>query len=275
MALEPLDRTVPLDALICTLSHNGEIKAQTHKCFDRLIRASVKAGLNLGMDRQSGALIPLSRNRGAEKSVDSGAKFLLFIDSDMVFEEDALMRLMKHDKDIISGIAVSRAAPFTPVAKMRKPDGMYDVKAGLNEGRLFEVDGVGAAFLLVKTSVFKALPQPYFAIPAINQRQDYEQLLGEVKSLRTSYSDAPEMMRNKLDSIIKGHAKKPKNRSLVGEDYYFCELARDHGFKVYVDTAVHIGHLGEIAFTLEHYLDYKDQTDAKKREEDLEATNAA
>lgn len=275
MELEPLNPDVQLDALICTLSHNGEIKAQTHKCFDRLIRASVKAGLNLGMDRQSGALIPLSRNRAAEKAVDANAKHLLFIDSDMVFDDDALIRLIKHDRDIISGLAVARAAPFTPVAKMRLPDGMYKVKDGLNEGRLFEVDGVGAAFLLIKTHVFKALPQPYFAITAINQRQDYEQLLDEVRLLRQSYSDVPEMMRNKLDTIIKAHNKKPKNRALVGEDYYFCELARDRGFKIYVDTALHIGHLGEMAFTLEHHLDYREQQDAKKREKDIGAINAA
>ena len=275
MELEPLNRDVQLDALICTLSHNGEIKAQTHKCFDRLIRASVKAGLNLGMDRESGALIPLSRNRGAEKSVDANAKFLLFIDSDMVFEDDSLIRLIKQDRDIISGLAVSRAAPFTPVAKMRKPNGDYEVKSGLDEGRLLEVDGVGAAFLLVKTHVFKALPQPYFAIPAINQRQDYEQLIREVESLRKSYAEAPEMMRSRLDAIIKTHNAKPKNRALVGEDYYFCELARDRGFKIYVDTSVHIGHIGETAFTLDHYLDYREQRDIKEREEDTGAMNAA
>ena len=37
-------------------------------------------------------------------------------------------------------------------------------------------------------------------------------------------------------------------KTFMGEDAYFCQLARDHGYKVYVDTAITIGHQGSIVF---------------------------
>jgi GT2 family glycosyltransferase len=49
----------------------------------------------------------------------------------------------------------------------------------------------------------------------------------------------------------------PKDKQYVGEDFYFCKKARDHGFKVYVDQGLskEVRHVGEVEFTYEHALE--------------------
>jgi hypothetical protein len=45
--------------------------------------------------------------------------------------------------------------------------------------------------------------------------------------------------------------------SYVGEDFYFCKKARDHGYKVYVDQTLsrEVRHIGETEFRYEHALE--------------------
>jgi glycosyltransferase involved in cell wall biosynthesis len=267
---------IKLDVIIATLTHSGEIKAQTQKCIDRMIRRLHREGLNLGIDRQCGALIPLSRNRAAEKAVDAESKHLLFVDSDMVFEDDALLRLLKHDRDIISGLCCMRAPPYTPVVKRRLLDGNYRVVEGLEKGRFYsDIDGVGAAFLLIKTKVFEALYQPYFATAPINLVQDYHELLDQVRVLKKSYCDTGITAKNRADEILRLHDNKPKNRSMTGEDYYFCERAKEAGFDICVDASVVIGHIGEQAYTITDYMDYKECRKQVEQKKDMGALNAA
>jgi hypothetical protein len=93
---------------------------------------------------------------------------LLFIDSDMVFHPDALMRLAAHDKHIVGGLCFTRRSPFNPViAKWNtrfstdKPvlGWCYDYP----KDSLFRCDVTGAAFLLVKREVFEAISAKFEA----------------------------------------------------------------------------------------------------------------
>ena len=61
--------------------------------------------------------------------------------------------------------------------------------------------------MLIKTSVFKKLPHPWFS---------YEQ--------------------------------DDEGNTVVGEDMWFCRLARQAGFKIYCDKNVKIKHLGDYAY---------------------------
>jgi len=266
---------VNIDLCIGTITHNGEIRAKTQKCLDQAIRYMHSKGYTMAMRRETGSLIPLSRNRIAEMAVEISAKCLIFVDADMVFAEDAMEKLLKHDRDIISGLCTQRAAPYMPVAKMRTKEGGYLVAEGVGSGRLIEVDGIGSAFVCIKPRVFEALNQPYYAIPAVNSMQDYVEAIEDIKTVLASYTDTRETLINRLKDTLLKHQGKPKNRSLVGEDYFFCEKARMEGFKIFVDTSLHIGHLGEKPYCYDDYLEYKKYRDAQKDiPKDAEAVNA-
>ena len=55
----------------------------------------------------------------------------------------------------------------------------------------------------------------------------------------------------------------------MGEDEYFCLKAKQAGFRVYVDTAVQVGHDGDYVYTVDDYLACKF---AREREEKKKAS---
>ena len=68
---------------------------------------------------QIGSLIYTSRNDLASKAIEMDADFVLWLDSDMVFNPDLLEKMMDHFKDpevdFVTGVYYRRVSPFTPV----------------------------------------------------------------------------------------------------------------------------------------------------------------
>ena len=181
--------------------------------LDHLVKHSIEKGIQISIQKTYGSIIPQNRNKVVDKVLEIGSDYLLFIDSDMVFEPDALVRLLNHRRDIVSGLAVSRKAPFNPVAKDLQEDGSYLIRKGLDEGRFFsDVDMVGCAFILIKTDVFRKLKRPWFAMPPY---KDY----------------------------------------VMGEDTYFCNLAKEAEYDICIDTSLIVGHIGEYIYTIEDYVE--------------------
>jgi len=143
--------------------------------LDRLVAYSVKNGVNIIIAKTYGSIIPINRNKLALKAIENNADYTLLIDSDMVFDEDALVKLLKHDRDIVSAVCVCKTPPYDPVAKLLNKDGGYTVREGLGEDRFYsDLDMVGAAFMLIKTDVYRKMSKPYFAMPKF-----FDSVMGE------------------------------------------------------------------------------------------------
>ena len=71
------------------------------------------------LSMQMGSLIYTSRNSLAMKAIQTEADYVLWLDSDMVFEPDTLERLMKtlteNNLDIVTGLYFRRVPPYSPV----------------------------------------------------------------------------------------------------------------------------------------------------------------
>ena len=135
--------------------------------------------------------------------MELNADYLLFVDSDVAFSSNALKKLASHDKSIVSGLYFSKNPPFIPQMYEKNKEGYKPILD--YENGLVEVDSVGAGFLLIKTSVFKKLAEPYF-----------------------SFSD-------KI-----GSGDQP-----LSEDMFFCDKSKKAGFKIYCDTSVKCAHVGQ------------------------------
>jgi hypothetical protein len=91
----------------------------------------------------------------------SGVTHFFFMDDDMTFPEDALLRLLADDVPVVSGFYVRRFAPFKPVPMRRVGPEGYTELLSFCKG-LQEVDVVGGGCLLIKREVLEAIPYPWF-----------------------------------------------------------------------------------------------------------------
>ncbi len=133
------------------------------------------------MDKPKNAIIAFNHDRspahGRNQLIDAAKEndctHILFIDDDMALKPNSMMTILEHDKDIISGLYLSRAYPHIPLAfDLADEDGsacpMYLM--GI-EPRLTPIVAAGFGFLLVKMSVFDKLTKPYVRLGELDAEQ--------------------------------------------------------------------------------------------------------
>jgi len=99
----------------------------------------------------------------AIKQMKSGDfSHIFFMDSDMTPPPDIITKLIAHDKDIVSGIAFKRFAPYEPCFFKSITEDKAEHYFDYPENELLEVEGVGMACCLIKREVFDKLEEPYF-----------------------------------------------------------------------------------------------------------------
>ena len=168
-----------------------------------------------------GSLIYTSRDQIAKKALLDEADLVMWFDSDMVFNPDTLMRMLKHiddGHDFVTGIYYRRTPPFTPVAFKSmelNEDGQgftWEEFTEIPDG-LFEVGACGFGCVLMKTEIFVAV----FA--------KYGQMFTPIAN--------------------------------CGEDIAFCWRARQCGYKIIADPSISLGHVGHTIITKDFFNNYQ------------------
>ena len=194
---------------------------QTSTLFDQCLDNLIPVG-EISKTRNPGSLVYISRNSLSEVAIREGLDYVLWIDSDMVFEPDLMQRLMKRmDEgcDIVAPLFFRRRAPFSPVIYKTIKLGITPDENIINgysdypKDSLFEVDACGFGCVMMRVSVL-------------------EKVLNEQKALFTPYAQ-------------------------FGEDLSFCLRARRSGFKIYCDSSIKVGHISQTVVTEETYLQYR------------------
>lgn len=109
-----------------------------------------------------GSNIAKLREQAVAVAKTAKADRILWVDSDMLVMEDSLLKLIKCEKDIVSGVAVTKQPPFGFLISRKDETGKPALMNSLPSESLFTVDAVGFGFMLVKTSVFDKIEAPYF-----------------------------------------------------------------------------------------------------------------
>lgn len=100
-----------------------------------------------------GSLIYSSRDTLSGQAIMEGSDYVLWLDSDMVFDSYLLRKLMLDDVDFVSGLYFRRKAPYHPVIYKsigEKTEEFLDYPSGL-----FEIDACGFGGVLMKTAMLK------------------------------------------------------------------------------------------------------------------------
>ena len=95
--------SVKADILICLPCHQY-YEFDTLRAYMKLEVYMANAGFTVARRLAKGSSIPEARQLGVNEAKRVGAKWLLFIDADMVFHPHDLETLIRQGKDIIGGL---------------------------------------------------------------------------------------------------------------------------------------------------------------------------
>lgn len=160
---------------------------------------------------------------------NSTSDYIFFLDSDVLPPADTIERLMKHDKDVVTGLYFQRNPPFWPhLYKKSEAPGLWDSITHYDERKnekgereyLIQVDSAGMGCCLIKREVFDKIgtidenkPRPWFKFTT-----------GWTEQTRES------------------------------EDHYFFRRCSEEGIKVYADTSIVCGHIDRDIVMEKHWL---------------------
>ena len=160
------------------------------------------------LEMKMSSLVYMSRNDLGKSAIARECDYVLWLDSDQVFEPDLLERMFKvmqdNDLDILSGVYYRRVPPYSPV--LMKSLEWADGKATWSEysklpETLFEVGGAGFGCVLMSTDV--------------------------LMSVQSKFST--------MFQPVQG----------MGEDLAFCWRARQCGYRIMCDPSIEVGHVGQ------------------------------
>jgi GT2 family glycosyltransferase len=130
----------------------------------QLMACAMVDGHEMGIFNCEGTLICDQRTTLAKRAVDSGADYILWLDTDMRFPKDSLQRLLAHNKPIVAANYVTRYLPPAPTARDYRDDQWFKVPTYKDSTGLQQVTAAGFGVMLTATKVFKAMEYPWFHI---------------------------------------------------------------------------------------------------------------
>jgi len=194
------------------------------------------------------SLITRARNGMAYDFLQSDATHLMFIDADISFKPQDIVRMIQADKDIICGLYPKKEINWHLVSNAVKQGVDYkdlpnytgsfvvNLVGGANEttGNInepMEIDNGGTGFMLIKREVFETL-RP--TVPKYTNDMIQITDKNPVKKI--------------IDEFFATSIDEDTNR-LLSEDYHFCKIARKAGFKVYAAPWATLVHSGTYNFS--------------------------
>lgn len=156
--------------VLIEIPHTGVFYWQFVHALPLMIVTTMQKGINVEYELRGHSLVYDSREGAVKymlehKDIDA----ILFLDSDMMPTADMLLKLIEHDKPIVSALAFKRTEPYYPCIFNKLKEKEAEVYTDYLRG-LIEVEGVGMACCLIKREVFEQIPQPwYFPTPDLGE----------------------------------------------------------------------------------------------------------
>ena len=197
----------------------------------------------------AGQPIDVTRNIAVSHCLRSNCKYLLFIDSDTLLPNSGIENLASARVPIVSAVYRARGPPHNVIANRDgKPITMEEVqKQAATSNPLLSVDDVGMGSCLIDSRVFKTIGQ------TLNEFRCFKQHpIGMLPNGKEFYvTDYNTAMKNFFRCAFCGGLliaryfwmrSGMQNTDALSEDYWFCKLAKQHGFPIQLHTRVFSNH---------------------------------
>lgn len=166
------------------------------------------------------SLVTRARNKVVHKFLhNTKFEYLLFIDSDIIYQPSDIVKLRANNKPICGGIYFKKKLPYSPVCN----------RSIEQDGKLHKMMETGTGFLMIHREVFETIAK---AEPEHHYKNEGDEEAG------TYY-----------DYFRVGVVEE----RYLSEDYYFCHLARKYGYDIWLDTSIYVKHMGRATYPFKDY----------------------
>ncbi|HWA31413.1 MAG TPA: hypothetical protein VG867_09950 [Rhizomicrobium sp.] len=230
---------------VATPCYGGVVTQRYMQCVCALLQYTASIGISVQVELLGyESLITRGRNTLVAKFLDDPSlTHLMFIDADIGFETEQVMRMLNLREDVVAGMYPLKIIDWTTEAVKRVRSGEPMDHAPLRfvgtpcenqerERRDRFVTGIyaGTGFMLIRRNVFETMIRSY---PHLRYRAAHT-------------AAVPSLSLNQyalFDCVIDA-----KTGEYLSEDYAFCQRWRALGGKIWLDTASQLAHIGPHEF---------------------------
>tara|TARA_R110002020_G_scaffold81354_1_gene202182 strand:- start:369 stop:1058 length:690 start_codon:yes stop_codon:yes gene_type:complete len=192
----------------------------------KLIQQLAKSGIQVGIHTMKSPLIHQARNYLSSVFLTTQYQYMLFVDSDVEFEPEAVLRMLVAKKNIVCTpyrVKAQQPEEHTYPVEFKDPKNIIVLAGGL-----VEIESGPTGLMLIDRKVFEKIIKNHPELKIGNKATP-----GSDKSHEFYY--------NFFDFGFENHY-------LMGEDVSFCKLARRNNFKLYANIESSTGHHGSFAW---------------------------
>ena len=230
---------------VATPCYVGQVHVKYLESMLGLQQVFIKLGIgfeffNIPFD----SLIPRARNASVTRFMQSkDATHLLFIDADIQFHPESVVKMLKEDKDVIAGCYPKKAIDFEAVknnyskttsqleliqSSVRYAFNFKPQKSHKMERGVLEVLDAPTGFMMVKKNVIRRMIKAY---PETEYKND-------VKAYQV----------NENDRFFDLFQSQVFDKRYLSEDYGFCRLWQKLNGTIYADLTVKLNHIGQFSY---------------------------
>jgi hypothetical protein len=189
-----------------------------------------KGGVQLMIDTtENESLVHRARNVAVGRFMQkTDADYFLFIDADVDFDAESVIRLLDSGYDLSCAIYPKKVVMWDQAMISASLVANVGARKRTVENGFVEVLDGPTGFMMIKRSVFEEMEEKFPELMCKNDHQNRD------------FDDYCALFDCMID---------PVSRRYLSEDYAFCRRYQQCGGKIYADCYTTLGHVGNLPFS--------------------------
>jgi hypothetical protein len=215
-----------MSILIGLPCYGGVVSDKTTNALFKLGKQFVRNNIDHGiLTLANESLISRGRSRIANFFINNTQfEYLFFLDSDVGFEADDVLKLLNYNKEMVCGAYPMKTVPLKWNFTITEPK--------QREGDLVAIDKIGIGFSLIHRDVFIRIAKQY----------------PELKYIPTNESTTHNPTEQEYDNSYHYFHEMRHGNIYLPEDLSFFTRARSVGMQAWMDTSINLCHVGSHVF---------------------------
>ena len=202
----------------------GDMKVETCVSLLDTFSALGGSGIECRFKSVKSSLVTHGRNLLTAGFLDSGFDYMLFVDADVEFQPEAVMRMLVPEKDIVCTPYRNKEDPWIDKYSVKFKD---NGNINILEWDLVEIEEGPAGLMLISRKVYEKLMDKHPELKVNFNKATREKMNKEIGAVEDAIH---RYMYNFWDTTFRLDTGEWK-----GEDLAFCERAKAAGFKIYAN----------------------------------------